>query len=303
MSAHLVTTLGDLTADQVGWMLAHEHIFANFYVDYGNDAPISQVIARLSPELERAQQAGITVMVEATAVGAARRPDILLAVSQAAALPVLAATGLFKEPAKSIWAETLGETGLRNWLIGELTEHIDDTTFRAGWIKLSATDSGVQPHEKLLLRAAAQASQATNAVVGSHTVGAALANAELDIFEAAGGDPARFIWIHTQTERDVTKHAAFARRGAWIEYDAIDEDRPDDAYLDWILCAFAGGYADRVLLSHDRSGYNPGQANGGELKPYAYLPSQFVPKLQARGLDDADIDQLLRVNPFSAYAR
>ncbi len=303
MSAHLVTTLGDLTADQVGWMLAHEHIFANFYADDDADAPVAPVNERLLPELEALQAAGITVLAEATAVGGARRPDVLLAVSQAAKLPFIAATGLFKEPAKTQWTQQLGEQGLRDWLIRELTEHVDGSTFRAGWIKLSVTDSGVQPHEEQLLRAAAQASQATNAVVGSHTVGAALANAELDIFEATGGDPARFIWIHTQTEPDVAKHAVFARRGAWIEYDAINEDRPDDAYLDFILRAFDGGYADHVLLAHDRAGYNPTQVNGGTFKPYTYLPAQFVPKLQARGIDEAGINQLLRTNPFCAYAR
>jgi phosphotriesterase-related protein len=303
MSAHLVTTLGDLSADHVGWMLAHEHVFANFYADDDAATAIAPVIDRMEPALQAVKAAGITALVEATAVGGARRPDVLLAVSQAIKLPLIAATGLFKEPAKTEWAHRLGESGLRDWLIRELTEQIDGSTFRAGWIKLSVTDSGVQPHEELLLRAAAHASQTTNAVVGSHTVGAALANAELDIFEAAGGDPARFIWIHTQTEPDVEQHAAFTRRGAWIEYDAIDEDRPDDAYLDWVVRAFDGGYADRVLPSHDRSGYNPTQMNGGTFKPYTYLLTQFVPKLQARGIHEAGIQQLLHANPFRAYAR
>ncbi len=303
MSRHLVTTLGELAADQVGWMLAHEHIFANFRADDAADAHNAQVIERMQPECARAQAAGITVIVDATAVGAARRPDVLLAVSQAAQLPFIAATGLFKEPAKTQWAQRLGENGLRDWLIRELTEQMDGGTIRAGWIKLSVTDAGVQPHEVVLLRAAAQASQATGAVVGSHTVGAALANAELDLFEAAGGAPDRFIWIHTQTEPDVAQHAAFARRGAWIEYDAIDEDRPDEAYIEFILGAFAGGYADRVLLSHDRSGYDPGQPLGGTGKPYDYLTAHFVPKLRAGGLEADAINLLLRDNPFRAYAR
>lgn len=303
MSAHLVTTLGALAADQVGWMLAHEHVFANFAADDDHQADPAVITARMTPELERARAAGITALVEATAVGAARRADVLLAVSRASGMPLLAATGLFKEPAKTNWARAHDEAALRDWMIRELTEGIDHTPVRAGWIKLSVTDSGVQPHEAMLLRAAAGASRATGAVVGSHTVGAALANAELDIFVAAGGAPERFIWIHTQTEPDVALHAAFARRGAWIEYDAIDEDRPDDAYLDLIARALEGGYVDHVLLSHDRAGCNPALPDGGAFKPYTYLTEQFVPKLRARGLDDAALDRLLRHNPFRAYAR
>jgi phosphotriesterase-related protein len=303
MAAHLVTTLGDFTADQVGWMLAHEHLFANFVADDDHDADPAAVAARMTPELERARAAGITAMVDATAVGGARRPDVLLTVSQASGMPTLAATGLFKEPAKTDWVRAHSEAALRDWMILELTEGIDQTFMRAGWIKLSVTDSGVQPHEATLIRAAAGASRVTGAVVGSHTVGAALANDELDLFLKAGGASDRFIWIHTQTEPDVAKHEAFARRGAWIEYDAIDEDRHDDAYLDMIVRALEKGYADRVLLSHDRVGYNPAQPTGGVFKPYTYLTEQFVPKLRACGVDDAALEVLLRHNPFRAYAR
>lgn len=299
----LITTLGALAREQVGVMLAHEHVFANFAADSEGGATADAVVARMTPELERAKIAGVTALIEATAVGAARRPDVLLAVSQATNVPMVVATGLFKEPAKSNWVAAHDEGALRDWMIGELENGIGDTDLRAGWIKLSVTDSGVQPHERTLLRAAAGASAITGAAVGSHTVGGALANAELDIFEAAGGSPNRFIWIHTQTEPDRAVHLQFARRGTWIEYDAIDEDRADDAYLDLICHALDAGLGDHVLLSHDRVGYNPAAPNGGAFKPYSYLTEQFIPKLRARGADDGTIDQLLRVNPFTAYAR
>ncbi len=300
----LVTTLGDLTAEQVGWMLAHEHVFANFTSDEDGGADAATVAQRLRPALERARAAGLTALADATAIGGARRPDIALAVSQAAGMPLLLATGIFKDPAKAERVRLSSEGGLRDWMICELTEAIDGAPVRAGWVKLSVTDSGVQPYEAVLLRAAAAASQYTGAAVGSHTVGAALANAELDIFEAAGGSPSRFIWIHTQTEPDFAAHVAFARRGAWIEYDAIDNGAvPDERYVDWICALLAAGLGGQVLLSHDRGGYHPAQPEGGALPDYTYLVDVFIPKLRARGVAEAEIDRLLRENPFRAYAR
>ncbi|MEZ4584584.1 MAG: hypothetical protein R3A10_23620 [Caldilineaceae bacterium] len=40
---------------------------------------------------------------------------------------------------------------------------------------------------------------------------------QLDIIEAAGYTPERFIWIHTQAEPDFDLHREMARRGAWLE--------------------------------------------------------------------------------------
>jgi len=301
MTKSLVTTLGNLAADQVGWMLAHEHIFANFIADDDCLSDVNAVIERLTPELERAQRAGMSVMVDATAIGACHRPDIVVAVSKAVNLPILMATGVFKEPAKKIWVELHGEKGLCEWMTRELTEGMNEV--RAAWIKLSVNNAGVLPHEAMLLRAAACVSMETGAVVGSHTVGGKLANEELAIFEAAGGSPDRFIWIHTQTEPDFDMHIQFARRGAWIEYDAIDADRPDEAYLDWVCEVLSAGVGDHLLLSQDRTGYNPSQPDGGTFKPYAYLLESFVPKMRARGVDEGELHMLLHDNPFRAYAR
>lgn len=299
----LVTTLGDRSGGSLGWMLAHEHIFANFVADDDHGVSSDTVVQRMLPVLTSAKVAGVTAIVDATAAGGARRADILLATSWAANLPVVVATGTFKEPAKQQWAATYSDAALSARFVHELDYGIDDSNVRAGWVKLSVTDSGVQTHEARLIRAAAAASSVTGAAVGCHTVGGPLANAVLDIFEAAGGDPSRFIWIHTQTEPDVAAHLAFARRGGWIEYDAFDSQPDDTVYADWIMQVLNAGLGDHLLISHDRNGYNPAQPHGGDIQPYTALFERLLPLLRARGADDATIDLLLRDNPFRAYAR
>jgi len=96
-----------------------------------------------------------------------------------------------------------------------------------------------------------------------------------------------------------------ARRGAWLEYDAIGniDNESDEYYLQNIQRLLDAGLGGRLLLSHDRGWYDPALPHGGVPKQYTYLAEQFLPKLRAIGLDETMIHQLTHVNPFQAFAR
>lgn len=303
----LITTLGNFTADQLGMILPHEHIF----VDLGpiaaesyRYADVEDVIRVMGPEIEKIKAQGITALVECTPVGVGRRADIDLAVSKATDLPVVLPTGIYREPWVPNWAQQASETALCEWMLGELTNQIDQCGVPAAWIKVSAGDDGITACESKILRAAARAGAATNAIIGSHTIRGHVVHDQLDILEAAGYIAERFIWIHTQAEPDFALHLAIAKRGAWLEYDAIGSSNFDDAlFIDWILRLIDAGYGEKLLLSHDRGWYDPSKPGGGVPQPYTYLVDHFLPKLRLAGLDEAMITQLTQVNPFHAYAR
>ena len=95
-----------------------------------------------------------------------------------------------------------------------------------------------------------------------------------------------------------------ARRGAWIEYDAIGSSDFDDTFfVERIVDALGAGLGGRLLLSQDRGAYDPAQPGGGTPRPYAYLIEQFLPRLRHAGLDEAEIARLTQRNPFDAFAR
>ena len=173
---------------------------------------------------------------------------------------------------------------------------------RAAWIKLSAGDDGITDLEARILRAAAAAARKTNAVIGSHTIKGRVVMDQLDIIEAEGADPSRFISIHTQLEPDPAMHLAVARRGAWIEFDSIGNTE-DDWNIDLIHRVLDAGFVDQLLLSHDRGWYDPAKPGGGEPKPYTHLSEVLIPKLIASGIDEATIVRLTHDNPFNAFAR
>jgi phosphotriesterase-related protein len=303
----LITTLGDLTADQVGMILPHEHIF----VDLGpiaaesyRHADVADVIRVMAPEIEKIKRQGITALVECTPVGVGRRADIDLAVSKATNFPVVLPTGIYREPWVPAWAQAAPEEQLVEWLLSELTDQIEDCGVRAAWIKVSAGDDGITACESKILQAAAHAGRNTNAIIGSHTIRGRVVRDQLHIIEAAGYTAERFIWIHTQAEPDFVLHLEMAQRGAWLEYDAIGSSSIDDTtFITWICHLLEAGYGEKLLLSHDRGWYDPSKPGGGVPQPYTYLYETFLPKLRLAGVDDRTITQLTQVNPFRAYAR
>lgn len=303
----LQTTLGAFTADQLGLILPHEHIF----VDLGpveaesyRFADTADVIRVMAPEIAKIKQQGVTALVECTPVGVGRRADIDLAVSQATHFPVVLPTGIYREPWVPPWAQAASEEQLAEWMLGELMEGIEACGVPAAWIKISAGDDGITDTERKILRAAARAGATTNAIIGSHTIRGRVVREQLAILEAAGYTADRFIWIHTQAEPDFTLHLEMAQRGAWIEYDAIGSSSFDDnTCITWLQQLLDAGYGDKVLLSHDRGWYDPSKPGGGVPQPYTYLCEQFLPKLRATGLDESTITQLTHGNPFRAYAR
>jgi len=297
------TTLGPRGSAELGLILPHEHIFVDLRTwdtpGYAQ-AEVEHVIQLMAPELTKAQAAGVTAIVECSTVGVGRRADIDRAVSEATHLPVAIPTGVYREPWVPEWVQAASEAHLAEWMLSELQGEIEDSGVQAGWIKLSAGDDGLTACETKILRAAATAGRATNAVIGSHTIRGRVVRDQLNIIEAMGYAAERFIWIHTQAEPEFALHLEMARRGAWLEYDAIGNHDEDDLLN--IQRLLDAGLGDHLLLSHDRGWYDPALPGGGVPKPYTYLPDQFLPKLRAIGVAEVTIHQLTHANPYRAFA-
>ncbi|WP_226021969.1 phosphotriesterase family protein [Halomicrobium salinisoli] len=306
--SELITTLGAYDREDLGLILPHEHVF----VDLGpmaaanwTDADPDDVDDVMAPEIERARAAGVTALVEATPEGVGRRVDVDRAVSEATDFPVVVPTGIYQEPKIPDWAREASEDDLYEWLVADLTEEVEDTGVRAAWIKVSTDDddpTGLSADEAKILRAAARAGADTGAAIGSHTLHGDVVQQQLDVIEDAGYSADRFIWIHAQAD-DAAHHEAVAERGAYVEYDWIGgDDQDDERYLDMIERMLDADHGDRLLLSQDRGWYDPSEPEGGEQRPYTYLPETFLPKLRER-VGEETVERLTQDNPFDAYAR
>jgi len=301
----LFTTLGPLRKEQLGMILPHEHVFVDLRTPdqpgYAQ-AEEADVVALMAPQIEAIKAQGITALVECSTGGVGLRVDLDLAVSLATDFPIVVPTGNYREPWIPEWVATASVAELEAFMLKDLTEGVGETGVIAAWIKVSAGDDGITPLEERILRAAARAGKATNAVIGSHTIKGRVVMDQLDIIESEGYTASRFISIHTQAEPDFELHKAVAARGAWIEYDNIGWV-PDEETVPRILRALEAGLGGQLLLSHDMGWYDPAQPGGGTPRPYTHLVSSVLPKLRAAGVDEAVIVQLTEINPFEAFAR
>jgi len=301
----LVTTLGNLTVDQAGMILPHEHVFVDLRtpdrLGYAQ-ANAKDVVRLMGPYLLEAKEKGIGVIVDCGPVGVGRRADVLKAVSLAVDYPLVVPTGVYREPWIPKWVREAQEEYLEAWMLGELADGIEDTGVKAGFVKLSAGDDGITEQEEKILCAAAKAAKKAAAVIGSHTIRGRVVRDQLDILEKSGYSPENFIWIHTQAEENFHLHVEMAKRGVWIEYDGIGAGA-DEIYIELIQRMLDMGFGDRLLLSQDRGWYDPAQPMGGRPKPYTYLSDVFLPKLAHAGIGPETLHMLTRTNPFRAFAR
>ncbi|MEO8606682.1 MAG: esterase [Chloroflexota bacterium] len=311
MTAGKIRTLkGDVAVDTLGLILPHEHLFVDlrgpFVEGYGEADP-EQVRQVMQPYLDAIEKIGVTAFVDCAPLGVGRNVEVLRYLADHTSIHIVAPTGVYKEgfipgDLQAATVDDLAELWTR-----EITEGMDGTDSRAGFIKVGLVDDGPTAIETRNLKAAAAASLRTGAVVASHTIGGRAAREEMDILEGAGLDLGRFIWVHAHTETDTGIHAEAAKRGAWVEFDAIGAEswHPQDKLLESVLALIEAGYADHILLSHDAGWYEPGQAGGlpkDGVRGYTALFEQFIPAMKARGVSDETIRLMTVTNPARAFA-
>ncbi|WP_432491215.1 phosphotriesterase family protein [Kineococcus gypseus] len=304
----LRTTLGPLGAGDVGLVLPHEHLLVDFRpagsagpaeVDPGEFASV------VEPLLAAAAAAGVTALVECTPPGLGRRVDLVLDVSRRTGVPVVVATGVYREPWVPDWVYAASDDELEAWMHRELTEGVDGSGVLAGFVKISAAEDGIRPVEERVVRAAARAAARTGALVGSHTTDGRVVLGQIDLAVAEGLAPERFLSIHTQTITDPGLRRAIVERGAWIEFDDVGQSGRDGhaRTLALVLDSLEAGQAGRLLLSHDAGWFDPALPGGGTPRPFTDLTGSFLPALRAAGVGDDVLDDLCVRNPFRAFAR
>jgi phosphotriesterase-related protein len=304
------TLKGDVSVESLGLMLPHEHLFVDlrgpFVEGYGQGDP-EQVRQVMQPSLDAIEKIGVTALVDCAPMGVGRNVEVLRYLADHTPIHIIAPTGVYKEgfiPAdlQDVSVEFLADLWAR-----EITESMDGTDSRAGFIKVALVDNGPTEIEKRNLRAAAVASVRTGAVVACHTIGGRAAREEMDILEGAGLNLERFIWVHAHTEPDTAIHIEAAKRGVWVEFDAVGAVswHPQDALLNSVVALIEAGYADHILLSHDSGWYEPGQPGGlpkDGIRGYMALFEQFIPALKGRGVTDETIQLMTVTNPARAFA-
>lgn len=309
MSRQIQTVRGAIEVDSLGLILPHEHLFTDLrgpHVPGYAEGDPARVVQVVEPYLAEAYAAGVTALVECSTLGVGRNLPVLQRIAEATPIHIVAPTGVYREAYVPAAMRDLEIQELADHWTRELTEGIDGTDVRAGFIKLALSDDGPRPLEVRNLKAAARASQQTGAVIGSHTIGGRAAGQEMDVLEEAGLDLGRFIWIHAQTEPDRSILNEAARRGAYVELDSVGAPhQPQPELIKTVLGLIEDGWIDHILLSHDAGWYNPARPEGTPdegYRGYTALSNEFIPALLHHGVTEDQIRQITVHNPARAFA-
>lgn len=309
MTKQIQTIKGSVETDSFGLILPHEHLFTDLrgpFVEGYAQTETSNVVRVVKPFLADAFASGVTALVECSTIGVGRNLEILQQLAETSPIHIIAPTGVYREAFMPSALREMGEDDLARLWIRELTRGIDGTSVRAGFIKLAMSDDGPTELEKRNLRAAAQASAATGAVIASHTIGGRVAREEMDVLTNAGHDLRRFIWIHAQTEPDIAIVKEAAGRGAFVEFDSVGAPHQSQAALiETTVELIQTGHIDHILLSHDAGWYNPAHPDGlpnDGFRGYTALAKEFLPALSAQGISDQQIRHITVNNPAHAFA-
>src|SRR6185436_1724044 len=185
MPSDIIHTIkGRVEIDSLGLILPHEHLFTDLrgprVSDYARSEP-SAVVEVVEPHLAEASTAGVTALVECSTVGVGRNLTVLQHLAEATSIHIIAPTGVYRDAYIPESLREISEHDLAELWTTELTEGIEETSIRAGFIKLAMSDDGPTALEIRNLKAAVKASQNTGAVIASHTIGGKVARKEMDV--------------------------------------------------------------------------------------------------------------------------
>jgi phosphotriesterase-related protein len=207
--------------------------------------------------------------------------------------------------------------------VDDVRNGIGDTGVRAGIVGEIGASERIRPAEEKCIRGGARAARRTGAPLSIHppfhrdeddpTSKRALWC--LDLAEEEGLPPERVILCHRDQskwlESDLQYQREIADRGAYVEFDLfghpeayheiVDDAQPSDLdRVRYVEEMVAAGHADRLLLSHDVFVKTVLRKYGGN--GYAHLLETVLPILEARGMDEATLRQLVVENPRRVLA-
>ena len=224
----IITVSGPIDPSDLGLSLIHEH----FLVDFIGADKISsdrwersEVVKKVLPYLLEAKRAGVKTIFDCTPAYLGRDPLLLIELSQQSGLQLITNTGYYGArqnqhlPAHA-FTETAAQLAKR-W-INEFHEGVDGTEVRPGFIKISVdSEESLSALHQKLVKAAAITHLKTGLTICSHTGPGKTAFEQLQLLKEAGVDPAAFVWVHAQAEKDKSYYVKAASKGAWVSLDGI----------------------------------------------------------------------------------
>lgn len=308
------TVLGPVDARQLGVTLVSESLL---YVlpgaQYAYDIRIdrAEVFDAIAAKLREFKAAGGGAIVDATGMFQGRDLRLYEALSRATGVHIVASTGQGPESMLGGYFLTPQTNPPAPWPAAKFVEMFGrevnegmvmprlERRAPAGMVATAVTLSGMTPTDGSLVRGAARAGATYGVPVFIRCGADVLKEMQLAIDEVLS--PQRIVMGGMDRRDAVAKGwpMAVASAGVRLGIDHIGSNDllylSDAERVGLILELIEAGYADRILLSAGATGVAFGEP-GNDI-PYSDVLTKFVPMLQAAGVSQAHIAQMLITNP------
>ena len=300
----VMTVLGPVPADELGYVLPHEHPYcqlrqAAHRYDFPDQFDDDRVV---TAEVAAFGELGGTTLVDLTVPDIGRSPERLRKLSENTGVQIVMGCGWYRgnyyRAQDVIERRTVGS--LADQLIAEITEGVDGTGIKPGVIgEIGVEKTWVAPVEERVLRAAARAHKETGLALGAiHAIGP-VAPDILTIFEEEDVDMSRVAVGHCDSYPHMEFLEGLIARGALVMFDNCGQFTGLGTFEEHIMNTVKElvdkGHGDHVLLSHDTCKFPQFKTHGGP--GFVYLSETFLPALRDLGITEETIKLITQDNP------
>ena len=302
------TVLGEINLSELGPTMMHEHTLMDFEPALGNYDAIITDEQKLVVELQLYREAGGSAIADVTPSHLGRNPRAMARISQASGVHIVMGGGWYRHEYHPDEVAKTSTDALAQKLVREFTEGVDGTGIKPGLIGELGTGRGpvMSPGEERAFRAAARAQREIGFCITTHTTHyGELAFEQIGVLREEGVPDDRIIIGHLGEYVGADDVIAIAQTGVCVQIDHVGRPTSagmisDEQRAKNVAQVIAAGHLRQLTVSMDVCSNSAMHAHGGH--GYDHLLRNFVPLLQAEGVTDADIQQILIGNPRARLA-
>jgi phosphotriesterase-related protein len=308
------TVQGPLDADELGIVLAHEH------VRFRDEAVANEWPGRYdaSEELETALEAvnaarerGVRTIVEPTAMFGGRDVRFMKQVAEQTGVQIVPCTGIYSYDYLPHYFENRDVDAMAEHFISDIEKGIQGTDIRAAFLKCAADAPGVTENVEKIHRACARASVQTGTPIMAHSMPAAgTGPRQVEIFKEEGVDMARVQVAHCGDTDDLAYIEGLLAEGVYVGLDryGLEMFLPIEKRNATTAELLRRGHAERLMISQDFCAtidWYPAEARPvfeaqGAIRNWSMtlVFDEVVPALREQGvLDDTSFNTIFVENP------
>lgn len=303
--ATVMTVLGPINTTDMGYTMPHEHILTHPQ-GHGSKNETDHMLNDCDKAVQMLTEfkaIGGGTIIEATPRTWGRNAEGMARASEASGVHVIACTGyICQEHGMEDDITERAIDDIAEEMVADLTEGMDGTSIKAGWIKVGTAYLHVTKGEEMVIRAAVRAANATGVAISTHTTNGTMGIEQIEIAVDEGFDVSRMTIGHVDRLPDLWYHRKMVQAGASLIYDGPGKAKyyPDSMRVELLRALCEEGFEDRLMLCNDMGrrshhtvyGFGPG---------WQWIKQRFLPRLIEEGFTDAQLHKFMVENPARAF--